>query len=147
MSTDTTKADFDLRDFTPYLLNMAAEETSLDFQKHYKGRHGLLRTEWRVLFHLGRYGAMTARDICDRARLHKTKVSRAVAALEARRYLVRTRDADDRRCEALHLTPAGLAVFRDLREVARGYDAGLLARFTAEERRVLHGCLTRLAGL
>ena len=52
---------FDLTDFVPYLLNQAAEQSSLGFQRYYKGRYGMLRTEWRVLFHLGRYGDQTAR--------------------------------------------------------------------------------------
>lgn len=54
----------DLADFLPYLLNRAAEETSLGFQEHYRRRYGMLRTEWRVLFHLGRHGELSARDIC-----------------------------------------------------------------------------------
>ena len=44
---------FDLQLFLPYLLNQAAEESSLSFQRVYKDRYGMLRTEWRVLFHLG----------------------------------------------------------------------------------------------
>ena len=115
--------DFDLQDFLPYLMNQAAEALSLDFQRHYKGKYGMLRTEWRVLFHLGRYGEMTAKDICDRARMHKTKVSRAVAALEAKRYLTRTRQEEDRRSETLRLTQAGTRVFRDLYEEAARFDA------------------------
>ena len=47
-------APFDLRDFMPYLLNQAADASSRDFQSYYKGKYGMLRTEWRVLFHLGR---------------------------------------------------------------------------------------------
>ena len=57
------KDDFALQDFLPYLLNRAAEESSLGFQKHYKNRYGMLRSEWRVLFHLGNYGQMTAKEI------------------------------------------------------------------------------------
>ena len=70
------KDDFALQDFLPYLLNRAAEESSLGFQKHYKNRYGMLRTEWRVLFHLGNYGEMTAKEIGSRAKIHKTKISR-----------------------------------------------------------------------
>jgi hypothetical protein len=81
--------DFELSDFTPYLLNAAAEAQSLRFSRVYKDRYGMLRTEWRVLFHLGRYGAMSAREISLRAGIHKTKVSRAVAALERKRFLAR----------------------------------------------------------
>ena len=84
------KDDFDLQEFLPFLLNMAAEEVSLEFQRIYKGRHGMLRTEWRVLFHLGNFGEMTAKEIGQRAKVHKTKISRAVQRLEQRRYLART---------------------------------------------------------
>lgn len=138
--------DFDLRDFTPYLLNMAADATSLAFQPTYRGGYGMLRTEWRVLFHLGRYGAMTARDVCDRARLHKTKVSRAVAALEAKRFLAREADAGDRRREMLALTPAGMRTYRDLSGEARAFDARLMARFSEDEARIFRAALHRLAG-
>lgn len=139
--------DFDLRDFTPYLLNLAAETTGLAFQRHYKARYGMLRTEWRVLFHLGRYGAMTAKEICARARVHKTKVSRAVAALEAKRFLDRTRRDDDRRHETLRLTRTGEAAFRQLYAEAQDFDAALMAQFSEAERDILRRCLTRLAGL
>ena len=95
------KDDFDLQLFLPYLLNQAAEAASLAFTQIYKNRYGMLRTEWRVLFHLGIYGTLTAKEIGERARSHKTKISRAVAALEKRRYLKRTRLESDRRVEAL----------------------------------------------
>ncbi len=138
--------DFDLSDFLPYALNRAAERTGRDFEKIYKGRYGLLRTEWRVLFHLGRHGAMSARDICALAGLHKTKVSRAVAALEARRYLTRAQDQIDRRVELLSLTRAGRAVFADLEGEARRYDRTLLAALSEGEVETLRRCLAQLAG-
>ena len=92
--------DFDLRFFLPYLLNQAAEESSLAFQQVYKGRYGMLRTEWRVLFHLGIYGEMTAKEIGERARMHKTKISRAVQRLADRRFLgeKRSRPIADQSC-------------------------------------------------
>ncbi|WP_371037223.1 MULTISPECIES: MarR family winged helix-turn-helix transcriptional regulator [unclassified Rhodosalinus] len=140
------KDGFDLQEFLPYLLNQAAEEASLAFQRHYKARYGMLRTEWRVLFHLGIYGRMTAGGIGARARMHKTKISRAVARLEARRFLTRCADPADRRREVLELTPAGQAAYRDLREVARDYDAALAARFDPEDAAALRRMLRALAG-
>ncbi len=136
---------FDLQDFLPYLLNQAAEESSLAFQQEYKGRYGMLRTEWRVLFHLGIYGRMTAREIGARSKMHKTKISRAVAKLAERRYLTRTRDEADRRLEYLQLTGAGTRAYADLREVALGYNAGLLAQFSKAEAQVLIRLLRQLA--
>ncbi|MEL7098031.1 MAG: MarR family winged helix-turn-helix transcriptional regulator [Pseudomonadota bacterium] len=139
-------ADFNLNTFLPYLLNQAAEAASLSFQQVYKDRYGMLRTEWRVLFHLGLYGQLTASEIGARASLHKTKVSRAVSRLEARRYLSRARDTADRRVEHLALTPAGQAVFKDLRQVAERYDADLVAALPPGEAQRLREVLLRLAG-
>lgn len=138
---------YDLVDFTPYLLNQAAEITSLAFQKHYKDRYGMLRTEWRVVFHLGTYGSMHAKDICTRARIHKTKVSRAVAALEQKRFLSRGDEVQDRRYELLSLTRRGQGVFQDLFKAAQSFDADLMRTFTQNEQDILKRCLMRIADL
>jgi len=136
---------FDLEQFLPYLLNQAAEASSLAFQQVYKERYGMLRNEWRVLFHLGMYGRMTAVQIAGRAQLHKTKISRAVAKLEARRFLTRTRDDTDRRVEHLALTGTGLAAFEELRQIAHRYDQALVADLAPEEAAHLRALLARLA--
>ncbi|MBE1285834.1 MAG: MarR family transcriptional regulator [Rhodobacteraceae bacterium] len=141
------KDDFALREFLPFLLNQAAEESSLSFQKVYRDRYGMLRTEWRVLFHLGNYGEMTAKEISKRAMIHKTKISRAVQKLSEKRFVSRLRDENDRRSEHLSLTPAGEVAYRDLREVAEDYDRKLSAQFTKEETVLLRKMLSRLAGL
>ena len=141
----TKKDEFNLHDFLPYLLNQAAEESSLAFQQIYKGRYGMLRTEWRVLFHLGMYGRLTAKDIGERAKIHKTKVSRAVQKLSDRRYLTRTRDDNDRRSEHLELTTTGEAAYNDLRQVALEYDRELTRIFDGIEDQLLRKMLRALA--
>ena len=137
--------DFDVRMFLPYLLNQAAEAASLEFQNVYKDRYGMLRNEWRVLFHLGIYGRMTASDIGARAQMHKTKISRAVQRLAERRYLVRTRDDADRRVEHLDLTKMGQKVYSDLRSTARDYDAALVEGLSSEDADRLRTQLVALA--
>lgn len=109
---------FELTDFLPFLLSEAAEEASKDFRKVYQDRYGMLQTEWRLLFHLGRYGSLTARDVCIRARVHKTKVSRAVTALEDKGMLERSKDTVDKRREWLSLTKTGETVYQDLVQAA-----------------------------
>lgn len=137
--------DFDLQNFLPYLLNQAAEESSLAFQKVYKERYGMLRTEWRVLFHLGIYGRLTAKDICERASIHKTKISRAVQRLEDRQFLNRTRRDNDRRSEFLELTKAGQSAYRDLRQTAEDYDRKLVADFEPKDVEMLRRMLVKLS--
>lgn len=137
--------DFDVRMFLPYLLNQAAEAASLEFQNVYKDRYGMLRNEWRVLFHLGIYGRMTASDIGAQAQMHKTKISRAVQRLAERRYLVRTRDAADRRVEHLDLTRTGHKVYADLRSTACDYDAALVEGLSPQDADRLRAQLVALA--
>jgi DNA-binding MarR family transcriptional regulator len=137
--------DFELSDFTPYLLNAAAEAQSLRFSRVYKDRYGMLRTEWRVLFHLGRYGAMSAREISRRAGIHKTKVSRAVAALERKRFLERQVSAADRRVEILDLRTPGRAAFHDLSQAAAAHEQALEARIGAEALTELRNTLRQLS--
>jgi DNA-binding MarR family transcriptional regulator len=107
----------------------------------------MLRTEWRVLFHLGQFGEMTAKQICDRARMHKTKVSRAVTALETKRFLARNELEQDRRHSVLSLTKQGLAAFDDLRSDAQAFDAKIHALLTEKEAQTLQNCLSRLSEL
>ncbi len=137
--------DFDLQEFLPYLLNQAAEESSLGFQKVYKGRYGMLRSEWRVLFHLGIFGRLTATEIGTKAKVHKTKVSRAVQRLTERRFVKRTRSDEDRRVEWLELTASGQTAYRDLRKVAAEYEASLRAKLTDKEAQVLKAVLRKLS--
>ena len=106
----------------------------------------MLRTEWRVLFHLGRYGKMTAKEICERARIHKTKVSRSVAALERKRFLTRTALEDDRRHEELSLTRAGQSAYADLSREAARFDKDLVSHISQADQDVLRRCLRQIAG-
>lgn len=130
-------AEFDIREFIPYLLNQAAEESSLAFQRIYKNRYGMLRAEWRVLFHLGVYKCMTAKDIGFMAKMHKTKISRAVQKMQEKGYLTRVQDNLDRRKEWLELTVKGKAVYTDLRQAAKEYDAVLVAHLSAMDASTL----------
>lgn len=132
-----------LSDFLPYLLYQSAELASRNFQKHYQERYGMLRNEWRVLFHLGQTGDLTAKQICERASLHKTKVSRAVKALETKRFIKRETREQDRRSEALLLTKRGKAVLAELSILAAEYDKSFVRLLGTEDHAALTGILHR----
>ena len=121
--------DFKLETFLPYRLNQAAERVSQRFAAQYRSRYRMTRPEWRALAALGSYGRMTATEIGVNSSMHKTKVSRAVRALEEKRWLKRSEDLDDRRIEHLELTPAGRRIYGEMVVLARDYErelAGLL---------------------
>ncbi len=129
-----------LENFLPYRLNRLADAISREFAKTYRERYGLTRPEWRTLAGLGQNGTMTATAVGEQSAMHKTKVSRAVAELERRKWLTRKRDTADRRVEHLTLTKAGEAVYRELVPLAKAYEAELLSRMSeAQEKSVLSG--------
>lgn len=139
--------DTKLSDFLPYLLFQAGELTSLNFQAHYRSRYGMLRTEWRVLFHLGSIGGQTAKQICESASLHKTKVSRAVKALEKKRFLSREKIENDRRSEVLQLTKQGNAAFADLAIAASDYNKTFEKKLGVEAHETLVATLQKLIAM
>lgn len=139
--------DFDLEGFLPYLLNQAAEITSQSFQTVYRRDHGMTRTQWRVLANLGKFGAKSATEICRISHMDKTKVSRAVAALEAEGLLLRAPDKDDRRAEVLSLTANGRQLFGALGAKAIAFDHDLRQRLGPEQAAVLALALRHLIAL
>src|SRR5690349_7090236 len=108
------KTPLDLDSFLPYRLDILADAVSRALSRLYKDRYGLAVPEWRVLAHLGQYAPITAKAIAAHSRMHKTKVSRAVAALEGLGLVRRAGSDEDRREERLSLTPKGKAAYDDL---------------------------------
>jgi len=96
-----------LEKFIPYRLARIATLISRDLQETYSKHSHLTVPEWRVLVTLGDFEKMTAKEIGKHSSMHKTKVSRAVRALEDRRWLVRTENEIDRREEYLSLSAKG----------------------------------------
>jgi len=127
----------ELERFLAYRLNRLAEAVSRDFSRSYRERLGLTRPEWRLLATLGQFGTMTATAVGAHSAMHKTKVSRAVAALEKRGWLARATDADDRRIERLTLTARGAAAYRDMVPVAKAFEARIEALMGKQERAAL----------
>ncbi|MEM8855630.1 MAG: MarR family winged helix-turn-helix transcriptional regulator [Pseudomonadota bacterium] len=133
-----------LDSFLPYRLNRLSEAVSNEMRPVYRDAHGLNRPEWRVLVALADIGPATAKAIGAHSAQHKTKVSRAVQALESRRWLTRTVDPKDRRSESLALTPAGQRAYGSLVAPMRAREDDILARLSQADRRALERALAAL---
>lgn len=129
--------DLQLESFLPYRLNRAAAAASKKFSRIYRDEFGLTVPEWRVLATLNALGRASAKEIGRDSAMHKTKVSRAVAALQQRRWVARETDQLDRRIEHLSLTPGGEAAFRRLAPKMLAFEEQLLARLSSADRRDL----------
>jgi len=124
-----------LQGYLPYRLNYLAEMTSEATRAIYRRRHGLTRPEWRVLVNLAEADSLTATELCARVPMHKTKVSRALAALEARGWVTRASDPQDRRISHAALTQRGRQAFGRVRPEMEAATEAMLAPLSAEERR------------
>src|SRR5262249_56938034 len=102
-----------LEDFLPHRLNVLSSLVSQALTRVY-GRRGIGIPEWRVLVTLGENGVMTGKAVGAHTHMHKTKVSRAVAQLEQRKFVTRRANRADLREAFLSLTPAGRAVYEEL---------------------------------
>src|SRR5262245_19798744 len=99
--------------FLPHRLNVLSSLVSQALTRVYSA-HGIGIPEWRVLVGLGQFGGITGKAIGARTHMHKTKVSRAVAELERRKFRTRRVERADLREAFLSLTPAGRAVYDEL---------------------------------
>lgn len=126
-----------LDDFLPYRMSRLAEAVGQEVRPIYKDMFGLNRPEWRVLAALADLGPCTATEAAQHSAQHKTKVSRAVYALEQRRWLRRDLDPDDRRSEILTLTVAGKHAYQDLIAPLRAKADAVLAKLAPKDRAAL----------
>jgi DNA-binding MarR family transcriptional regulator len=117
-----------LEEFLPYRLNRLAAAVSQAFRAVYGPHHDLTVPEWRVLATLGQLHEATAKAIGAHSSMHKTKVSRAVRALEERRWLRRRESIDDRRKELLSLTRSGRNAYSQIVPRAHAFEAQLIER-------------------
>lgn len=136
---------FDLAEFLPYRLNLAAERLSRDFARRYNAEFGLTVPEWRVLVHLARSGDVSVRDIEARVAMEKSTVSRAASRLEAAGHVQKQVNGDDRRLLSLSLTPAGRRLMARLLPLALDYQREL-ATLLGERLAALNEAIDVLAG-
>jgi DNA-binding MarR family transcriptional regulator len=131
-------AKLQLEQFLPYRLNRIAAAISQEFRSVYGPHHDLTIPEWRVLATLGQFEAMSAKEIGRHSAMHKTKVSRAVRALEERRWLKRYPSEEDRREEILTLTAQGESAYRQIVPKALAFERCILDELGPKAEAVLN---------
>lgn len=119
---------FELSDFLPYQLAVAAGRVSKAFSDRYRAEFGLSIPEWRVLAHLATANAVSVREIHARVDMDKSKVSRAAARLEHVGLIEKRENPEDRRLLEMRLTDKGHALVARIVPIANAYQADLLAQ-------------------
>ncbi|TCP58696.1 DNA-binding MarR family transcriptional regulator [Rhodovulum bhavnagarense] len=136
---------FDLDEFLPYRLCVAANHVGREFAERYRREFGISIAEWRVLAHLSQTGPVSVREINAAVDMDKSKISRAAARLQAAGHITKQENPRDRRLVELSLTATGQDLLTRLIPVAREYQAELTARLGPDAQGVADA-LVRLAG-
>lgn len=106
---------------------------------------GLIRPELTVLMCVSFSQDVHARDICEITEQPSNTVSRAVASLEKKGFISRTRDQVDTRRQVLNITAAGQEIHDRVIERFQTAEARLLAALNAKERAELLDLLNKVS--
>ncbi len=142
----TRPASLQLARFVPFRLNRLAAAVSQHLSAIYRGRFRLDIPEWRVMATVGQDPRCTAQYIAASTRMHKTRVSRAIAHLLQRGLIERVARAADRREMQLRLSSSGRRMYAQLVPLALRRERALLACMSARELRGFISGLARLEG-
>ena len=133
-----------LEEFLPYrlaILSSAVSNALMQVNAH----HDFSVGEWLVLMSLGELGPMTSKGLGTRNYMHKTKISRIVAALLQRGLILRKPNLTDRREAFLLLTSDGEGVYDECAPRAADFVRRLEDAIPLADRAALNRCLTGLA--
>jgi DNA-binding MarR family transcriptional regulator len=136
-----------LEQFVPFRLNRLAAAVSQHLSAVYREPFALEIPDWRVMATVGERGRCTAQHVADSTRMHKTRVSRAIARLHRRGLIARRPSPGDAREKALQLTRAGRRLYARLVPLARARERALLRSLSAAERRGLEAGIAALERL
>ncbi|MGP8035387.1 MAG: MarR family winged helix-turn-helix transcriptional regulator [Steroidobacteraceae bacterium] len=133
-----------LEQFVPFRLNRLAAGVSQHLSAIYRERFALEIPDWRVMATVGERGRCTAQHVAMSTRMHKTRVSRAIARLRRRGLIARRPSPGDGREKALQLTRVGRRLYAQLVPLALARERALLRSLSAAERRGLEAGIAAL---
>ncbi|MGK0268974.1 MAG: DNA-binding MarR family transcriptional regulator [Paraglaciecola sp.] len=143
-SDNEDKDSVQLSQFVPYRMVHLASNISLALSKIYKQEFNISIPEWRVLAQLAEQQKLYSKDIGEITSMDKSKVSRAVKALESKNYLIRQTDKKDNRAAYLSLTVKGNSLYQKIAPKALQWERQLIGVLKASEFKDLMNILGKL---
>jgi len=96
-------------------------------------RHGITHAQWVLLWFLSQAGSLTPLALAREAGIKKASATAVIDALKRRRLIRGDPDSIDRRKINLHLTPAGVALMKDLVACAARTNADARGNYSEQE--------------
>ena len=131
------EADLDLDNFVPYYVKAIANRLAQAASRFYKQEFGIGLNEWSCLATLGKEEEISASRICEMSGFDKALISRSVNALEAKGFIETRPVEDHNRKRLIRFTPAGRALYVEIRKLALLREERLLEGLSSRDRSVL----------
>lgn len=109
-----------------------------------EGGYGITRREWAVIAQLYEGGPLPPSALAERMHRDRARTSRTLTALVAKRLVLRTIPANDRRSALVALTPAGREVYEALMPQVQVINSQILSALQPEEVAQFDESLARL---
>lgn len=134
----------EIRDLISFRIHAVANLLSRGAALRYRREFGVSLMEWRSVALLGAHQPLSLNELARHAGLDKSQMSRVVAGLAERGFVLRGVDMDDGRGVRLSLTRPGLKLYEGLIAAANERNAAFEAALTPNERTQLDAMLTKL---
>ena len=109
-----------------------------------EGGYGITRREWSVVAQLYENGSLPPSALAERMHRDRARTSRTLTALVAKRLVLRTIPAHNRRSALVSLTPAGRQIYEVLMPQIQAINSQILKALQPEEAAQFDEALERL---
>ena len=130
-------AVLELDDFVPYYVRAIANRLAQAASRLYSRKYGIGLTEWSCLSTLGKEEEISASRICEMSGFDKGLVSRGLGSLEAKGFIVSRPVEEHNRKRLIRFTPAGRALYLEIRGLALIREQRLLEGLSSQDRSAL----------
>lgn len=127
------ETDFDLPDFFPYQTRVFYKCVSEAVARVYVDEYGMKPYEWRALAILGMSNSYTPAELVTLSSMDKVTVSRAIASLSKRGWLLSRSNKKDGRSRILRTSAEGQKVFSRLVPKMRAVEKEILGGLSQDE--------------
>jgi DNA-binding MarR family transcriptional regulator len=100
-------------------------------------RHGVARSQYRVLYHVAQRGELTQKELTDILEVQGSTLTIIVDTLTQKGWLVRIASGQDKRVKSLRLTPAGKKIFRQIPDPVEELNRIILQSLSKSEAQAL----------
>ena len=141
---DDKNTDFDLPEFFPYQTRVFYKHVSEAVARVYVDEYGMKSYEWRALAILGMSNSYTPAELVTLSSMDKVTVSRAIASLSKRGWLISRSNEKDGRSRILKTSAEGRKVFSRLVPMMQEVEQNILSVLSQDERDALRRLMNKI---